>query len=179
MGFCKKSDELHELLTETAVQRRMDRFTDRTSNFNNTERSLHVLLVWIPKSPKTYKVKKLFSLLAIIGIILVSNCTRIPENNNPVIGIWSDVQISEASKTAKQQSLRQEWIFNDAYLGRYHEKANGSITFKTDFRWTYENEVYTITYPGTDMEEKIVSMQSDDTSEMLADADGNIMATRE
>ncbi len=124
-------------------------------------------------------MKKLFSLLAILGIILVSNCSRIPENNNPVIGIWSDVEVSEATKTAKKQTLRQEWIFNDAYLGRYHEKNNGSITFKTDFRWSYENEVYTITYPGTNMEEKIVSMQNGDEAAMLADTEGNIMATRE
>lgn len=124
-------------------------------------------------------MKKLFSLLAIIGIILASNCSRIPENNNPVIGIWSDVEVSEATTTAKKQTLRKEWIFNDAYLGRYHQKTNGSTLFKTDFRWTYENEVYTITYPGTDMEEEIVSMKSGDYSAMLADAEGNVMATRE
>ncbi len=124
-------------------------------------------------------MKKLFSLLAIIGIILVSNCSRIPENNNPVIGIWSDIEVSEATETAKKQTLRQEWIFNDAYLGRYHQKTNGSIIFKTDFRWTYENEIYIITYPGTDMEEKIVSMQNRDEAAMLADVEGNIMATRE
>jgi len=124
-------------------------------------------------------VKKLFSLLAILGIILVSNCTRIPENNNPVIGIWSDVEVSEATETAKKQTHRQEWIFNDAYLGRYHEKTNGSITFKTDFRWSYENEMYTITYPGTEMAEETVSMQSSNDTAMLADTEGNIMATRE
>lgn len=117
--------------------------------------------------------------MAIIGIILASNCTRIPENNNPVIGIWFDIEVSEATETVKKQTLRQEWIFNDAYLGRYHRKINGSITFKTDFRWTYENDAYTITYPGTDMEEEIVSMQSSDDSAMLADVEGNIMATRE
>jgi len=124
-------------------------------------------------------VKKLFSLLAIIGIILASNCSRIPENNNPVIGIWSDVEVSSSDITAKKQTFRQEWIFNDAYLGRYHKKTNGNITFKTDFRWTYEDEIYTIIYPGTDMEQKIVSMQSGDEVAMLADADGNVMATRE
>ncbi len=124
-------------------------------------------------------MKKLFSLLAIIGIILASNCSRIPENNNPVIGIWSDVEVKSSDATAKKQTLRQEWIFNDAYLGRYHEKANGSIKFKTDFRWSYENEMYTITYPGTDMEEEIVSMENSDDATMLKDAQGNVMATRE
>jgi len=127
----------------------------------------------------TYTMKKLFSLLAIIGIILVSNCSRIPENNNPVIGIWSDVKVSEATTTSKKQTLRQEWIFNDAYLGRYHQKTNGSITFKTDFRWTYENEVYIITYPGTDMEAETVSMQNGHDAAMLADAEGNVMAVQE
>jgi len=127
----------------------------------------------------TYTMKKLFSLLAIIGIILASNCSRIPENNNPVIGIWSDVEVSEATTTAKKQTLRQEWIFNDAYLGRYHQKTNGSIVFKTDFRWSYENDIYTITYPGTDMATETVSMQNGDDSAMLADAEGNVMAVRE
>ncbi|MGB6152218.1 MAG: hypothetical protein WBG48_09515 [Pricia sp.] len=124
-------------------------------------------------------MKKIFSLLAIIGIILVSNCSRIPENNNPVIGIWSDVEVLTADATAKKQTLRQEWIFNDAYLGRYHQKNNGSITFKTDFRWSFEDEIYTISYPGTDMPSETVSMQNADDTTMLADTEGNIMATRE
>ncbi|WP_373518258.1 lipocalin family protein [Pricia sp.] len=124
-------------------------------------------------------MKKLFSFLAILGIILASNCSRIPENNNPVIGIWSVVEVTEATETAKKQTLRQEWIFNDAYLGRYHQKNNGSITFKTDFRWTYEDDVYTLTYPGTDMSAEIVSMLNEEDATKLADAAGNIMATRE
>lgn len=117
--------------------------------------------------------------MAIIGIILASNCSRIPENNNPVIGIWSDVQVEAATESAKKQTFRKEWIFNDAYLGRYHEKTNGSITFKTDFRWSYENEIYTITYPGTDMSKETVSMVENDNITLLSDAQGNIMATRE
>ncbi|HET8735121.1 MAG TPA: hypothetical protein VFM69_00850 [Pricia sp.] len=53
-------------------------------------------------------MKKLFSLLAIIGIILASNCTRNPENNYAVTGIWSDVEISTATDTQKEVELRQE-----------------------------------------------------------------------
>jgi hypothetical protein len=124
-------------------------------------------------------MKKLFSLFAIVGIILASNCSRIPENNDPVIGIWSDVETTPATETEEEQTLRQEWIFNDAYLGRYHRKTNGSITFKTDFSWSFENDIYTITYPGTDMETEIVSMQKEEEATMLADADGNVMAIRE
>lgn len=124
-------------------------------------------------------MKKLFSLLAIVAIVLASNCSRIPENNNAVIGIWSDVEVKSASLTAKQQTIRQEWIFNDAYLGRYHHKTNGAITFKTDFKWSYDNDVYTITYPGTEMEEQIVSMTASEEATTLADTQGNVMATRE
>ena len=124
-------------------------------------------------------MKKLFSFLAIIGIILASNCSRIPENNNPVIGIWSDVKVTASPETAKQRTLRQEWIFNDAYLGRYHQKTDGSITYKTDFKWSYDDEIYTISYPGTDLRTETVSMEQDDDATMLADAEGNIMATRE
>lgn len=124
-------------------------------------------------------MKRLFSLLAIVGIILVSNCSRIPENNDEVIGIWSDIEIDAASLTAKQETLRQEWIFNDAYLGRYHQKSNGSIIFKTDFRWSREGDIYTISYPGTDINDQIVSMQNSEEGTTLADAEGNVLAVRE
>ena len=124
-------------------------------------------------------MKKILSLLAIIGIITVSNCTRIPDNNNPVIGIWSDIEISSVDISAKKETIRQEWIFNDAYLGRYHRKQNGSITFKTDFKWSFEDDIYTISYPGTDMPVDLVSMQKSDEKTSLTDSEGNIIATRE
>lgn len=124
-------------------------------------------------------MKRIFSLLAIVAIVLASNCSRIPENNNAVIGIWSAIEVKSAGLTAKQQTIRQEWIFNDAYLGRYHHKTNGKITFKTDFKWSYDDDLYIISYPGTDMEEQIVSMTVAEGSSTLADAQGNIMATRE
>ena len=124
-------------------------------------------------------MKKLLSLIAIIAIVSLSNCSRIPENNDAVIGIWSNIEVQSASKTAKQQTIRQEWIFNDAYLGRYHHKTNGTITFKTDFKWSYDNEVYTISYPGTDLEPQTVSMKVNENHSTLADAAGNVLATRE
>ena len=124
-------------------------------------------------------MKKLFSFLAIVAIILVSNCSRIPENNDEVIGIWSDIELKSSSSTAKEEALRQEWIFNDAYLGRYHEKNNGTITFKTDFEWSVDNDTYTLSYPGTDMPDLIVSMKSSASGATLTDAQGNILAVRE
>ena len=124
-------------------------------------------------------MKKLFSFLAIIGIILASNCSRIPENNDPVIGIWSSVEVKSVSQTQKQTD-RQEWIFNDVYLGRYHHYNNGEIDLVTDFKWSEDDGVYTISYPG--MENKlndIVTLVESETNSILKDSSGNTLATRE
>lgn len=124
-------------------------------------------------------MKKVFSFLAIIAIVLASNCSKIPENNDEVIGIWSSIDVQPSSLTAKGQTVKHEWIFNDAYLGRYHTKVNDSITFKTDFEWSADNEVYTIKYPGTDMEDQTVSMVKTGEVATLTDTAGHTIATRE
>ncbi len=123
-------------------------------------------------------MKKLFSLLAIITIISVSNCTRIPENNDPIIGIWSRVDFSENAGTERTAN-RQEWIFNDVYLGRYHSYEGNQLEVKTDFSWTEEAGVYTISYPGTDMPDQLVSMKNSEEGIVLEDIQGNILALRE
>lgn len=122
-------------------------------------------------------MKKLFSLLAIVSIISVSNCTRIPENNDPIIGIWAKVEVSNTSETERQTN-RQEWIFNDAYLGRFHRYDGNSLELKTDFGWQEENGIYTISYPGTDMPVDQVSMKKSETGTILEDSQGNILAHR-
>lgn len=125
-----------------------------------------------PKSEIPYLMKKLFSFLAIIGIILASNCSRIPENNDPVIGIWSNQEVNQTSKN----TIRKEWIFNDAYLGRFHTYNNNKIEVLTDFKWSEDSGVYTISYPGLENTvNDIVSMKGT----RLEDANGNILATRE
>lgn len=124
-------------------------------------------------------MKKLFSFLAIIGIILASNCSRIPENNDPVIGIWSNVVVKSVSQTQKSTN-RQEWIFNDAYLGRFHNYNNGKIDVLTDFKWEEEDGVYTISYPGLDNKlNDVVTMIEADNGTILKAIDGHTMATRE
>ena len=90
-------------------------------------------------------MKKFFSFIAIVSIILASNCSRIPENNDPVIGIWSSLSVITNSEVGKV-TARFEWIFNDAYLGRYHIKENGSVVTKTDFRWEQMSN-YCCQYP--------------------------------
>jgi len=124
-------------------------------------------------------MKKLFSFLAIIGIILASNCSRIPENNDPVIGIWSNIEVKSSSQTQKNTN-RQEWIFNDAYLGRYHNYNNGALDVLTDFRWEEEDGIYTISYPGLENRlDDVVTMIESNTGTILKATDGNTLATRE
>jgi len=119
-------------------------------------------------------LKKLLCLLAIIAIVSVSNCSRIPENNDPIIGIWNKVELN-----AEDGITHQEWIFNDAYLGRYHLYIDNSLELKTDFSWSEEKGFYTISYPGTDMSNDVVSMKVDQDIEVLEDNQGSILAQRE
>ena len=124
-------------------------------------------------------MKKFFSFIAIIGIILASNCSRIPDNNDPVIGIWTSVTTLTNSESGKV-STRFEWIFNDAYLGRYHIKENGNVVAKTDFRWQQTDGVYTITYPGLDdKSDDQVTMKETSECATLEDSKGNILAIKE
>ncbi|GGD55965.1 hypothetical protein [Muriicola marianensis] len=123
-------------------------------------------------------MKKLFSLLALVTIISVSNCTEIPENNDPIIGIWSRVDFVTDQEAGRYTS-KQEWIFNDVYLGRYHAYEGSQLEVKTDFSWTEDNGVYTISYPGTNMPEQRVSMKTSEEGTVLEDIQGNILALRE
>ncbi len=122
-------------------------------------------------------MKKFFSFLAIIGIIFASNCSRIPENNDPIIGIWDRIEVTNG-ETGKS-TVRIEWIFNDAYLGRYHRIENGRIAVKSDFKWTQEDGTYIISYPGLERgDDHVVLKQSVDGSHLERN-DGFMLATRD
>uniref|UniRef100_UPI00123D9E90 hypothetical protein n=1 Tax=Arenibacter lacus TaxID=2608629 RepID=UPI00123D9E90 len=123
-------------------------------------------------------MRKVYSLLALIGMLLSANCTRIAENNDPVIGIWTYFSTASTDKSAKQ-TVKEEWIFNDAYLGRFHTYNNGVRTITTDFQWFHKEQAYTITYPGLDRKEDIVIMGKTDRGNVLTDHQGNILAIRE
>jgi len=122
-------------------------------------------------------MKKLFSFLAIIGIIFASNCSRIPENNDPIIGIWDRVEV-QTSETGKQ-TVRREWIFNDAYLGRYHRIENGQIIIKSDFKWKQEDGVYIISYPGLERTDDHVVLKKSVDGSQLERNDGFMLAARD
>ncbi|PCJ94433.1 MAG: hypothetical protein COA50_11770 [Flavobacteriaceae bacterium] len=123
-------------------------------------------------------MKRLLSLFAIVAIFLASNCSRIPENNDPVLGVWFKAETSFTSETAKSTE-RLEWIFNDAYLGRFHRYNGNIVEMQTDFAWNQENGIYTISYPGTNMPDEIVLLKENSTETVLEDSQGNILAIRE
>jgi hypothetical protein len=123
-------------------------------------------------------MKKFFSLLAILALIAVSNCSEIPENNDPILGIWTKSEIlSQEGKS--EDEIRKEWIFNDAYLGRYHRYNNDDLEFYTDFSWSLNEDIYTIIYTGTDIPDIEVTLEQATNPEKLALEDGNIFAERE
>nr|WP_297783760.1 hypothetical protein [uncultured Allomuricauda sp.] len=123
-------------------------------------------------------MKKLFSLLSIIGIIAISNCTRVPENNDPILGIWAKTEFSSPEgKTAS--STREEWIFNDVYLGRYQRYSNSKLIFYTDFKWSQKNGNYSITYGDPQVTDITVSLEKAEEPEVLTLENGSVFATRE
>jgi len=123
-------------------------------------------------------MKKFFSFLMIVAIVSMSNCSRIAENNDEVIGIWTSVQ-AVSPEAAKNRNFHEEWIFNDAYLGRYHAIENTRITIKTDFQWSEDKGVYTISYPGLEREDDIVVLKEMENGSVLEYTNGNPFAFRE
>ncbi|MEM1256884.1 MAG: hypothetical protein AAGH81_00025 [Bacteroidota bacterium] len=120
-------------------------------------------------------MKRFFSMLAIVGFIAVSNCSRVPENNDPVLGIWVKAErLNEDASRNDTPQIGEEWIFNDVYLGRYHRYSGSEIVFYTDFRWDVVNGVYTISYSGEDIPSVQVSLKN----ELLELENGDVFATR-
>lgn len=123
-------------------------------------------------------MKKLLSLLAILAIIFAASCSKIPENNDPVIGIWSNLEVTD-SQSAKS-TVKKEWIFNDAYLGRFHTYNNNKIEVITDFSWTKEDDTYILSYPGLENKTNdIVIMKKSEEGMVLEYTGGETLAHRE
>ncbi len=119
-------------------------------------------------------------MLAILAIIGVSNCTRIPDNNDPVLGIWS--RTTTATEDAKNQNVveREEWIFNDVYLGRYHRYSDNAIVLQTDFSWEVTDDgTYSINYGVQELPPVEVSMTRSEENDLLELPSGEVFATRQ
>ncbi|UII75035.1 hypothetical protein LV716_12295 [Flagellimonas sp. HMM57] len=122
-------------------------------------------------------MKKLFSLLSIVSIIAISNCTSIPENNDPILGTW--VKSATTLESKNEASVREEWIFNDVYLGRYQRYSNNTIDFYTDFRWSEDDGIYNIIYSDTEISDVIVNIEETNEPEILSLENGGVFAVRE
>ncbi len=104
--------------------------------------------------------KKTAIVLPILAFLLaVTSCSEIPENNDPVLGVWSRSEMFDAPEG--KSTLREEWIFNDAYLGRYHMYRGVELVIETDFSWQVNNAIYTIEYPGLERVADRVSIQKE------------------
>ncbi len=124
-------------------------------------------------------MKRLFSLLALIAIISVSNCSEIPENNDPVLGTWLNTTLAVAEDSKTQNTGEwEEWIFNDVYLGRYHRYSDNQIVLQTDFRWEVVNGVYSLQYSEEELTDVQVILSQSAENEQLELQNGEVFATR-
>ncbi|MDC6404974.1 MULTISPECIES: hypothetical protein [Maribacter] len=124
-------------------------------------------------------MKKFLSLMAICAIIFSANCSRVEQNNDPIIGIWFQTG-TEISNGSSKSTLRKEWIFNDVYLGRYHEINGNNITLQTDFKWSKEGDIYTIEYRGLEnVPVDRLKIIETDQGTILEKVDGEHVAIRE
>lgn len=111
-------------------------------------------------------------------LILITSCSKIEENNDPIIGIWKHT-VKTATNTNKMVIDNEEWIFNDVYLGRFHGYKDGQVVFLTDFKWTVDNGTYIVSYPGTDFPNDLVEMKETEEGILLIRAEGKIFAQKE
>lgn len=123
-------------------------------------------------------MKKLFSLLSIVAVIVISNCSEIPENNDPILGIWSQSQENLTTDTLASTE-REEWIFNDVFLGRYQRYSGSQVVFFTDFAWERTEDDYSIEYRHDDVTDVTVRLETIDETDQLTLQDGNTFAIRQ
>ncbi len=146
---------------------------------NSSKRSNTFTRFYVIKFPDEFKptiMKRWYSLLALVGILVLSNCSQIEENNDPVLGLWSSPQVDE---NETQEVLSYEWIFNDAYLGRYNELKKGVIVRSNDFNWNVDNGTYTIAYPNFNKANDTAIVKTTATGESLVHVNGQILAVRD
>ena len=107
----------------------------------------------------------------------MAGCSEVIESTDPVLGIW--YMNGTISNDTQEVITKEEWIFNDAYMGRYHIYNDNSVVFLTDFQWEQIEGRYTISYPGTDIPEQTARMVMLEEQEVLQDDQGNVLAIRQ
>ena len=117
------------------------------------------------------------TLILVVIITALGSCSEVPENNDPVIGIWGQTQAPEDASAKHME--RVEWIFNDVFLGRFHLYQGNELVVETDFQWEQRGGVYTIHYPGQKKVEDGVMIKETQEGTILVDLGGNVLAYRE
>ena len=114
----------------------------------------------------------------IVALLLVTSCSKIEANDDPIIGIWKNT-VKTATNTNRMTIDNEEWIFNDVYLGRFHGYKNDDVIFLTDFKWTVNNGIYTVSYPGTDFPDDFVELKETEEGTLLMRTVGKIFAHKQ
>ncbi|WP_350288028.1 hypothetical protein [uncultured Croceitalea sp.] len=111
----------------------------------------------------------------VLGLFVLSSCSKIPLNNDPILGIWTLEQESVGDKT---NLFRREWIFNDAYLGRYHYYVNDVIMIETDYRWTKEDTLYYIDYNDIEVPNEYFHITEEDGHQVIINIKNEVVGRR-
>lgn len=123
-------------------------------------------------------MKKFICLVAATTIMALQSCSKIPENNDPILGIWTMEKTSIIN--GKELTLRKEWIFNDVFRGRFHLYEGNKIIEEFDYTWKVEGTLYTIDFVAAPHYNMQVRMQSCEGKSTLTDnRDNNLVAVRE
>ncbi len=119
-----------------------------------------------------------YLLNCLLLLVFVTSCSKVEENNDPIIGIWLHT-VKTATNTNKLVVDNEEWIFNDVYLGRFHGYKNGQVVYSTDFKWSVNNDIYMVSYPGTDFTDEFIEMKETEDGDLLLRTEGKIFAIKQ
>lgn len=95
------------------------------------------------------------------------------------MGIWVKSSVESAAPESTSIQVKEEWIFNDVYLGRYQVYHNNSLHFYTDYSWELQNDTYLIDYYGTEMLKDSVQLNQNSDPEQLLMNSGEVFAQKE
>ena len=122
-------------------------------------------------------MQRFSTLILVVILTALGSCSEVPENDDPVIGVWAQTQ---APKDASAKHMEHvECIFNDVFLGRYHLYQGDELVVESDFQWEQRGGVYTIHYPGLKKVEDVVKIKETQEGTLLVDLGGNVLAYRE
>ncbi|APQ17422.1 hypothetical protein [Maribacter hydrothermalis] len=119
-----------------------------------------------------------YVLSCLVLLVLVTSCSKIEQNNDPIVGIWKHT-VKTATNLNKMVVDNEEWIFNDVFLGRFHGYKSGKVVYQTDFKWSVNGNIYIVSYPGTDFPDDFVKIKETDEGTVLMRIEGKVFAEKQ